>query len=103
MLISNRSGDHRYRLVVRAGGEDTDKVIDFSARGPESALYLAQRHCAGREADLYQEGRALGRVRHDLNGGFWVITPPVPASLPGAPTRPLPARDAAAAGEGQLA
>ncbi len=64
-----------YRLVT-ADRRDVPRMIEFEANGPGSALQVAGRHCSGRDMEVFENGRSLGRFRNDVNGGFWVITPP---------------------------
>lgn len=66
--------DHTYRLVLADGAEGLEQVMEFSAPSPEAALYLAQRHCAGREVELFEDERSLGRLRCVPHAGFWLLS-----------------------------
>jgi hypothetical protein len=72
-----------YQLILHEDGRGAEKTIEFEASGAEAALYVAQHQCRGREAELVQDGRSLGRVKCAPNGGFWVISPPAAATQRG--------------------
>ena len=73
MHDSRRRGLHTYRLVLGDDGEGAAQIIEFEAAGAEAALMAAQRMCAGREAEVLQDGRSLGRVQNQAVGGFWIL------------------------------
>lgn len=68
--------ENSYRLVVSADRHGALRVIEFHARGRESALLAAERHCAGSKAEVFENGRSLGMLQNVSDGGFWVITQP---------------------------
>ena len=71
-----RSGlEHTYRLVMSDDGIGTARTIVFEATCPDSALYLAQQQCRGREAELFEDERSLGRIQCARPGGFWMLSP----------------------------
>ena len=72
---------HTYRLVLGEDGYGSARTIEFEADTPDAALYLAQQQCNGREAELIEDGRSLGRVQCALNGGFWIISSPISQQL----------------------
>jgi hypothetical protein len=76
----NRNWNQSYQLILHDDDRGAGRTIEFEASGAEAALYMAQQHCRGREAELVQDGRSLGRLKCD-KGGYWVISPPaaVPA------------------------
>lgn len=78
MHYSVNCGDHAYRLVLKADARGAERVVEFAARGPEAAMLLAQRQFAGREVEVFQDGRSLGRLRNQPDGGFWTIIPAAP-------------------------
>lgn len=84
-----RNWNHTYRLVLSEDGTGVPRTIEFEAPGPEVALYMAQQQCRGREAEVLEDGRSLGRVRMAA-GGFWRLSPAdvQPEGL----VRPTPAR-----------
>jgi len=63
-----------YQLVMSEDGHGEAQTIEFEAASPETALHIAQRQCRGREAELMEDGRSLGRVRCDGDGGFWILS-----------------------------
>jgi len=81
MREPNRNWNQTYQLILHDDGREAGRTIEFEASGAEAALYVAQQHCRGREAELMQDGRSLGRLKCAANGGYWVISPPaaVPA------------------------
>ena len=74
---SNRNWNHTYRLIMADDGRGAARTIEFEAAGPEAALYMAQQQCQGREAELVEDGRSLGRVQCVAQGGYWRLSPPV--------------------------
>ena len=75
MRAANRNWAHTYQLVLSEDGRGVARTIEFEASGPEAALFLAQRECGGREAELFEDERSLGRLKCDGNGGFWMLSP----------------------------
>lgn len=73
----NRNWNQTYQLILRDDGHGVGRTIEFEASGAEAALYVAQAQCRGREAELMQDGRSLGRLKCTADGGYWVISPPV--------------------------
>lgn len=71
---SRRRGLHSYALVMGAEGAGVPHTVEFEAAGAEAALFAAQRLCQGREAELFEDGRSLGRLRNDAEAGFWMLT-----------------------------
>lgn len=76
MKEPNRNWNRTYHLILHDDERGAGRTIEFEAAGAEAALYVAQRQCRGREAELVQDGRSLGRLKCD-KGGYWVISPPV--------------------------
>ena len=72
----NRHWTQTYQLILHDDERGAGRTIEFEASGAESALYVAQQQCRGREAELMLDGRSLGRLKCD-EGGYWVISPPV--------------------------
>ena len=93
----DRNWNHTYQLILTDDGEGLPRTIEFEAAGPEAALYMAQQQCRGREAEVFEDGRSLGRVQCVRQGGYWRLSPRAgsafrfgePAS---AAPRPVPAR-----------
>ena len=81
MSEPRRNWNQTYQLVLHDDERGAGRTIEFEASGAEAALYVAQQQCRGREAELMQDGRSLGRLKCAANGGYWVISPPaaVPA------------------------
>lgn len=77
MRQTPKIGQNAYRLVLEDDGRGLAHTIEIDALGPESALFLAQRHCAGRRVEVFENGRSLGSIRAADPGGFWVLTPPL--------------------------
>ena len=71
---------HTYRLVMSEDGRGVARTIEFEAAGAESALPHAQQQCRGREAELFEDERSLGRLKCEPRGGFWVLSPSVSPS-----------------------
>ena len=70
-----RKWAHTYRLVLAEDGRGCERTIEFEASGAEVALSLAHRQCNGREAELFEDGRSLGRLQNSRRGGFWIVSP----------------------------
>jgi len=66
---------HTYRLVLQDDGRNCEQTVEFDAAGAESALVNAQRYCGGREAELFEDERSLGRLYLDPGAGFWTVNP----------------------------
>jgi len=64
---------HTYRLVVFPDPGDDPRTVEFDADSAEAALHRAQRLCHGREVELFEDGRSLGRVRCE-DGGYWSLS-----------------------------
>jgi len=75
------SPNHTYRLVLSDDGFFGAKVIEFDAPSAEAALHQAERLCLGREAELFEDGRSLGRLRCAEQGGYWTISHPPAGQL----------------------
>ena len=75
MRIGNSIFSHTYRLVLHDDGRGAARTIEFQAPGRESALYVAQRQCRDREAELIEDGRSLGRIQCVGSGGYWRLLP----------------------------
>ena len=71
-----RYASHTYQLVLADDGRGAARTIEFEADAPDAALFFAGSQCNGREAELFENKRSLGRVKCVENGGFWVISPP---------------------------
>lgn len=69
-------GDNRYRLVLGDDGVGEPRIIEFEGSGAQAALVLTGRHCAGRTVEVFENGRSLGMLRANGDGGFWDIMPP---------------------------
>lgn len=67
---------HTYKLVLADDGKGCARTIEFEAAGADCAFILAQRDCLGREGELFEDGRPLGRLQLHGNGGYWTISPP---------------------------
>jgi len=66
---------HSYRIVVNDDG-GRGQSIEFEGLGAEAALIVAQRACSGRQGELFEDGRSLGRLHLHPEGGYWIISPP---------------------------
>jgi hypothetical protein len=74
----NRKWGHSYQLVLSEDGRGVARTIEFEASGAEAALFLAQRECAGREAELFEDDRSLGKLKCADKGGFWMLSGSAP-------------------------
>lgn len=74
MREPKRNWNQTYQLILHDDERGVGRTIEFEASGAEAALYVAQQQCRGREAELMQDGRSLGRLKCD-KGGYWVISP----------------------------
>ena len=72
--ISGPARSHLYQLVMSDDGQGPARTIELEAAGPEAALYLAERQCKGRELELLQDDRSLGRLRCVADGGYWILS-----------------------------
>jgi hypothetical protein len=70
-----KSFTQTYQLVLAADEEGEARTIEFEATSPDAALYVAQRQCRGREAELFENDRSLGRLQCAKPGGFWILSP----------------------------
>jgi hypothetical protein len=75
MLVAKTHPCHTYRLVLADDERGPARIIEFEAPYPDSALYLAQQQCRGREAELFEDERSLGRIMCAPQGGFWMLSP----------------------------
>lgn len=75
MNESSLSGTRHYQLVLEEEAQGTARRIEFEALGPDSALFRAEKECRGRAAELFEDGRSLGRIKCAAKGGYWVLTP----------------------------
>ena len=82
-MRSARYGNHVYQLVLDDDGQGGTRTIEFEAEAPDAALFFAGSHCGGREIELFEDERSLGRLKCVENGGFWVISPPAANSAQG--------------------
>ena len=67
------SPNNSYRLVLADDGSGLARTMEFEAISAEAALQQARPHCSGREAELFEDGRSLGRVRCVADGGYWTL------------------------------
>jgi len=74
MRMPSSSLQHTYRLVLADDDRGTARTIEFDANCADSALYLAQRQCGGRQAELFEDERSLGKLQCAQNGGFWLLS-----------------------------
>ena len=72
---SNLTVNRQYQLVLLDERQESARSIVFEAPGADSALFRAEKECRGREAELFEDGRSLGRIKCASSGGFWVLTP----------------------------
>jgi hypothetical protein len=68
------SPNHTYRLVLADDGTGSAETMEFDPPSAESALHQAQRLCFDREAELFEDGRSLGRLRCVTPGGYWTLS-----------------------------
>ena len=74
MRMPNMGAQQTYRLVLTDDGKGSARTIEFEASCPDSALYLAQQQCRGREAELFEGERSLGRLKCEPQG-YWLLSP----------------------------
>jgi hypothetical protein len=74
MTMPLYSPNHSYRIILSEDEEGTGQTMEFEAHSAEAALYMAQRICLGREAELFEDGRSLGRLRCARPGGYWMLS-----------------------------
>ena len=67
------SPNNRYRLILSDDGLGDAPTLEFEAVTAEAALHHAQHHCAGREVELFENGRSLGRMKC-VAGGYWTLS-----------------------------
>jgi len=65
-----------YQLVLAEDGQGEAQTIEFEASAADAALYVAQRQCKGRAAELFENKRSLGRLQCSGNGGYWILSGP---------------------------
>jgi len=68
------SPNHSYRIKLFDDDVGTARTVEFEACSAQAALYMAQRLCLGREAELFEDGRSLGRLRCARPGGYWMLS-----------------------------
>lgn len=76
----NQKWGHTYQLVLTEDGRGCEQTIEFEASGADAALYIAERHCDGRKAELFEDGRSLGCLQGPDKNGLWIVSPPVRAT-----------------------
>lgn len=64
----------RYRLEFQDEYEAAETAIEFEAPSVEAALFVAQKHCVNRPAQLYEGERYLGSISLSGVGGHWNIS-----------------------------
>ena len=69
-----RPGLHTYSLLVPEDGVGPARNIEFEAPDAARAFMLAQQLVPGRAAELREDDRSLGCIRH-ARQGFWVLSP----------------------------
>lgn len=74
MHDSDRRWGHSYLLVLTETGKACELGVEFEASGAEAALSLAHRLRQGCDAELYEDGRSLGRLQSPDNDGFDAAT-----------------------------
>jgi hypothetical protein len=83
MRIPGSTLQHTYRLVLSDDGHGPAGTIQFEASCADTALFHAQRQCHGREAELFEDERSLGRITCMQEGGYWLLSPSRSARGPG--------------------
>jgi hypothetical protein len=78
MGTPRRTFSQIYQLVMAEDGQGGAQTIEFEASSPDAALFVAERQCQGREAELFENHRSLGRLQCAKNGGFWILSGPAP-------------------------
>lgn len=68
------SPNNSYRLVLSDDRFGSARTMEFDAPSAEAALNRVRQHCFGREAELFEDGRSLGRVKCMENGGYWQLS-----------------------------
>jgi hypothetical protein len=68
------SPDNTYRLVLSDDCFGSAQTMEFEAPSAEAALHRARRHCSGREAELFEDGRSLGRLKCVEDGRYWLLS-----------------------------
>ena len=71
MAVPGTSFQHAYRLVLADDGRRPALTIRVEASCAESA----RRQCQGREAELFEGERSLGRIICMQQGGYWLLSP----------------------------
>ena len=80
MASAMRPFSQTYQLVMSDDGEGEPKTIEFEASSPDAALFVAERQCQGRAAELFENKRSLGRLQCARRGGYWILSPAPPPS-----------------------
>jgi hypothetical protein len=71
-----RSFSQTYQLVLHEDGQGVAQTIEFEASSPDAALFVAERQCRGRQAELFENDRSLGRLQCAAHGGYWILLSP---------------------------
>jgi len=75
MRAPMRPYSQTYQLVMADDGEGEAQTIQFEATSADAALFVAERQCRGREAELFENHRSLGRLQCAKPGGYWILSP----------------------------
>jgi hypothetical protein len=68
------SPNNCYRLVLSDDRFGSAQTMEFDAPSAEAMLHKVQRDCFGREVELFEDGRRLGRVKYAENRGYWLLS-----------------------------
>ena len=80
MASAMRPYSQTYQLVLDEDGQGEAQTIEFEASSPDAALFVAERQCHGRAAELFENRRSLGRLQCSRLGGYWILSPAPPPS-----------------------
>lgn len=67
--------DNQYCLVVVDDSIGEARIFEFEAPSAQSVIIMAGRHCRGRKAEVFENGRSLCSITNDPTDGFWLIAP----------------------------
>jgi len=75
MQTPSRAFSQTYQLVMGEDGVGHAETIEFRATTADAALFIAERQCRGRQAELFENERSLGRLQCSKQGGYWILSP----------------------------
>lgn len=68
-----KSQRHTYRLVLPEDAYGCAREVEFEECSAEAAVRLALQVCRNREAEVFDGGRRIGRLKRAQQGNLWFV------------------------------